>query len=261
LTFLLAANPDIATVGELKASAMGEITTYQCSCGALLQECGFWKQVTEGMASKGMRFSLAEFGTHFGRETPLFRRLIRSGVKSAPLNYLSSRLLSIVPSYNARLNRIIEQNRTLIELITTIQRGRVFLDGSKDPERLKQFLDSSYWRVKVGIAEWLKTEQACQRIFSQVPASDKITIRYEDLCGTPEKVTAAVFGFAGLDVNNSNLGRRHSGFHILGNRTRLLPAREIVLDEKWRVDLTTRELAAFDRLASAHNRVNGYNGY
>ena len=49
LTCLLARHPDIATVGELKASALGSLDSYKCSCGELLRECQFWDRIASRM--------------------------------------------------------------------------------------------------------------------------------------------------------------------------------------------------------------------
>ena len=43
LTYLLAQHPRVATVGELKATRMGSIDEYRCSCGEPMRTCEFWQ--------------------------------------------------------------------------------------------------------------------------------------------------------------------------------------------------------------------------
>ena len=65
LTFLLAQHKGIATIGELKATARGDLETYRCSCGSLMRECHFWEKVTDRMQKADVSFTLDDFGTHF----------------------------------------------------------------------------------------------------------------------------------------------------------------------------------------------------
>ena len=37
LTFLMGAHPSVATVGELKATSLGDIDEYDCSCGSRIR--------------------------------------------------------------------------------------------------------------------------------------------------------------------------------------------------------------------------------
>jgi hypothetical protein len=282
LTFLLASHPEIATVGELKASAMGDIESYRCSCGALLKECNFWRQVQHGMQERSTPFSLADFGTHFTNGHGVFRRLISLGVRNPFLAAVGSLALETLPPCKARLMRIVEQNRLLIDLVMKIQRGRVFLDGSKDPERLNQFLNSSLWKVKVihlirdgrGFAnsymehckvgmraaaeEWIRTDRVCQRVLSRLPSSDALTIRYEDLCLHSEEVLVSIFAFVGLDPAPKEKRSSSSDFHILGNSMRLDFGKTIKIDETWKNELRSQDLEIFESIAGAVNRAHGY---
>ncbi|MCF7762185.1 MAG: sulfotransferase [Verrucomicrobia bacterium] len=282
LTFLLAAHPDIATVGELKATSMGDIESYPCSCGSLLVSCSFWRQVKEGMQRGNGSFNLEAFGTHFNEGPVIFRRLIRLGLRHPFLEVLSSLALAAVPGYKARHSRILDQNRRLIELVTNLQGARVFLDGSKDPERLHQFRKRLPWPLKVihlvrdgrgvtnsymkhygtgmteALREWLWTDRACKRALSGLDSSQGMTVRYEDLCRDPKDVLGAIFRFAGIAENPATLRSEASDFHILGNSMRLDRSKGIGLDEKWRSELSEENLGLFERLAGRCNQQYGY---
>jgi len=170
----------------------------------------------------------------------------------------------------------------LIERITASQQGQVFLDGSKDPERLRQLLGSKAWNIKVvrllrdgrGIVnsymahqkvdmrsattEWLRTERACGRVISKIPPKDIFTVKYEEVCHEPRKATGKIFEFAGLDGDDLPLGIVAPQLHILGNAMRLNPDKSITLDEKWKRQLLPKELEAFDAIAGDYNRSRGY---
>jgi len=283
LTFLLAAHPEIATVGELKASSMGDIDNYRCSCGALLKECSFWKKVKKGMEDKDIPFSFAEFGTNFNCGSALFRRLIRLSAKSALLLRLGPRLFNIPPSYRTQLERILEQNSILIELITKIQGAGVFLDGSKDPERLNQLLISRRWKIKVihllrdgrGIAnsymkhynvdmrsaarEWVSTETTCERVLSGISPKNAMTVKYEEICQNSQQTLDRVLEFTGLGLTTLESQKPASHCHILGNNAaRLSFCNSVITDEKWKRELLEEELNDFELIAGAMNRRNGY---
>jgi hypothetical protein len=282
LTCLLAAHPDVATVGELKASAMGDVNTYRCSCGALLVECRFWQQVKEETTKRGLRFSFDDFGSNFNCGSAFFRRLVRLGSRAAVLSHSSSFLLRALPSCRNHLRAIHGQNRVLISVITALQNARVFLDGSKDPERLNQLLISRRWRIKVihllrdgrgvvnsykkhhgvdvrsATADWLRTARDCARIARKLSGRDVLTIKYEDICRDADAAIDRLSVFGGLIGDSSSWPVVSTQMHILGNAMRLDKDKPIELDEKWKNQLRAIDLRIFDRVAGAYNRSRGY---
>ena len=284
LTFLLAAHPDIATVGELKASAIGDVGTYRCSCGSLLIQCKFWRRIKEEMAHRGANFRYENFYTHFsnGDEFVAFRRMINLGSKNDICAGASDVVLKTVPGYRELLNKIVEQNRALVEVISAIQNGRIFLDASKDPERLNQLSRTGHWQIKVirllrdgrGIAysymkhtrapmqqaarEFLKTDRACDRIVRRLNPSDLLTVKYEDICSHPEETIEKILSRLDLNRDKSGLRRSPSELHILGNSMRLKAGSSVMLDEAWRTELTWQDLATFDKIAGGWNASRGY---
>ena len=61
---LLGSHPDVCTVGELKATSLGDPDTYRCSCGELIRACGFWRDVAARMAERGRPFDVLHAKTH-----------------------------------------------------------------------------------------------------------------------------------------------------------------------------------------------------
>ena len=279
LTFLLAKQKEIATVGELKATARGDLSTYPCSCGALQRECVFWKKVTEEMQKAGTSFTLEDFGTHFRSDSFLSNRLLRAGIRGPLFETARGLLLQLLPACRRRLHEIVERNRQMIDLICALQGGRVFLDGSKDPNRLQFLVSAGHWNVKViylirdgrgatnsymrhhnvpmetAAREWLRTHQECDRMVRKLGGNTCLTIYYEDLCRDPAGTRARTDTFLGL---NMDLNDESASHHILGNQMRLTSLAEIRLDDKWKSTLAPEDREAFERIGGRLNRRYGY---
>jgi hypothetical protein len=163
-----------------------------------------------------------------------------------------------------------------------LQQGGIFLDGSKDPVRLKLLGLANYWDLKViylirdgrgatnsymghynvpmekAAREWCHIHQECDRIIQELGGDAHITIHYEDLCRNSEETMAKIYDFLGLSIDSVELQFRSSEHHILGNQMRLKSVREIKLDEKWKNALTQEDLEVFGRIAGKFNRLYGY---
>lgn len=283
LTFLLAQHKDVATIGELKASARGDLSTYRCSCGTLQLECGFWKQVSEEMKKLDASFTLEEFGTHFRTERWLSDRLLRARVRCAPFELARASMLGLLPDSRRRLRDILERNRQIIEVICSLQQANVFLDGSKDPIRLKHLHASGIWNVKViylirdgrgatnsymrhydvsmevAAREWCRTHRECDQVVRQLSNNALMTIHYEDVCTATEEVLRSIHAFLEIDSEGDGLRcRGGSDCHVLGNEMRLRSPGEVRLDEKWKRALPKRDLRTFVRIAGGLNGSYGY---
>lgn len=281
LTYLLAMHPDIATIGELKASAMGDIDTYTCSCGSLIRECGFWRKVSEEMERQNLPFSLDSFGTHFRDTNYLCDRLLRAGIKGSFLETLRSLAFTVLPGCRKKRDRIVLQNRKLIEIVKALQNGSVFLDGSKDPNRVQYFHSAGFCNIRViylirdgrgatnsymrhynvsmeiAAKEWVHTHRECDRI-KETMGDKCLTIHYEDFCKNPDDVLRRIFQFASIDADSISTDFRSVEHHILGNAMRMASTSEIRLDEKWKKSLTKDDLDIFEATAGSFNRMYDY---
>ena len=278
LTFLLSQHGNIATIGELKATARGDLDTYFCSCGLLQRECGFWKKVTKEMQEAGTSFNLYDFGTHFCVDTPVCDRLFRAGIRGRSFEAVRNLMLQCLPGCRRRLYEVWEQNRQIIDVICNLQEGEVFLDASKDPIRLKLLHLAGYWNLKViylirdgrgatssymrhysvsmetAAKEWRYTHQECDRMVRGLGNDKYIKIHYEELCEKPEATMARICDFLGLGADSNSLRLKSSEHHILGNQMRLKSTDRIRLDERWKDTLTRKDLETFERIAGKINR-------
>lgn len=283
LTFLLATHPKIATIGELKATSMGNIDEYTCSCGSRIRECGFWNDVIDMTRELDNRLDLANFGTHFRfGSRPIADRLIRARLRGGLHEFVREAVLRIIPGCRRAFLEIVEKNGVIADAAKRIQGGDVFLDGSKDAIRLKYLVASNRWRIKTvhlvrdgrGMAnslirhqggameeaalEWRKTTEECERMAARLPNGSCVRVLYEDLCRDPDGVLRSILGFLGLDADPANRDFLSAEHHILGNSMRLTSSSEIALDEKWKSALTPEDLATFDQVAGDLNRKYGY---
>lgn len=283
LTYLLGVHPDIATIGELKASALGNIDTYDCSCGTPIRNCPFWSQLQSALHSRGVAFTLNNFGTHF--RTPdarLTDRILGANIHGAGFEALRDFALTVIPSVRQAYRRVLAQNVALASAVCDLQRGRVFLDGSKDPHRLKLLLGAGFSDIRVlhmirdgraasnsymrhydapmstAAHAWLRTHRASERVLRLLPPDRAMRIRYEDLCTEPALTLRQIYTFLELDPGGAPVELDTQSQHVLGNAMRLRRSTDIRLDEKWKHALTPADLCTFDRIAGQANAAYGY---
>ncbi len=283
LTFLLNTHPEVSTIGELKAQALGDVETYECSCGTRMKECGFWQQVSAELTRQGVRFDPEDFGTHFRRRgQPVVDRVLRARVRGGAFEGARRLMLHTLPGTRKEFQAVLERNRLLTEVVGNLQRASMFLDGSKDPVRLQYMYEAGLWNVRViymvrdgrgtarsymkhhGISmpeaawEWRRTHEECDRLVARLPANCWTKVKYEDLCGAPDATLNDLFRFLRVDPAAANSDYRAVEHHIIGNSMWLKSSGAIRLDEKWRSDLGVETLSAFEKVAGELNRRYGY---
>ena len=286
LTMLLAQHPGIATIGELKATAMGPTEEYVCSCEQAIRSCPFWKTLKERCADAGVSFDVSEFNTHFGSSGRLSDRVLGAQVRGRLFERIRKALLDS-PVLRSTYRKILQRNARLIELICELQGAGLFLDGSKDPQRLMYFQRSGHWDIRVirlhrdgraqsnsrrlktrnpvdfqgAVTEWRGTILQMDRVCQSLGPDQIHTLQYEQLCGDPQKVMGDIWRF--LDVEPveqdwSKVDLRKREHHILGNSMRTKDKIQISMDTKWRERVNKEELGLFEREAGELNRSLGY---
>ncbi len=282
LTYLLGTHPEIATIGELKATSMGDIEKYTCSCSKLITQCSFWLELNQRMVQYGYLFSFDSFGTNYRVDSCVCDSLMRATVRNPWFEVLRKMFFWLLPQCHQKRNDITAQCDAIISIICKLQEGNVFLDGSKDPIRLKHYLDADRWNIKVislvrdgrGVAnsflkhknvtmqkaidEWLHTTKEVAYVNNMLAADQVMHIKYEDLCNRPDSTMQSLYDFIGIEANKGQLEFRNSENHILGNSMRLNSTSEIRYDDKWRKLLSAEQLALFEQQAGSLNRRLGY---
>ena len=283
LTFLLAGHSDIATVGELKGQALGDVDNYDCSCGVRIRTCPFWIELQQRLTKRNVRFSLDEFGTHFRiRHRPMLDRVVRARVRGHLFEAVRNAMLAVWPGASSFVRDTVQRNAQIIDTITSMRSARVFLDGSKDPVRAAYFRRSglfdmylirmvrdgrgnscSYMKhhgmdMSAAATEWRKTYEESQRLYDRFNADHRLNIRYEDLCDDPSGTVNRVTDMLGLDRQPMVADFRSVDQHIVGNAMRLASSSQIRVDQKWRDALTPADIETFERVAGSLNRRLGY---
>jgi len=282
LTKLLARHSAIATVGELKATAMRNPKDYVCGCGALLLQCEFWRKVQAICLRKNVKFDLTNFQTQFCGNGWLQDKAIRTRVRTPSFEWLRDVFLAAYPGAKARVSRIARRNAVLIDAICEAQKRSVFLDGSKDPIRLKHFFQSGLFDVRAihlvrdgraiiasykkrepslqrCLDEWRTKAMECERVKALIPSGRILTLRYEDLCRDVPAVLADIWRFVGVPDEQASVAAPGSdGQHIIGHNMRLAASGEIKERAEWKQLLDQRELAAFYAVGTALNEKYAY---
>lgn len=282
LTFLLNTHPSIATIGELKWGDI-DFDDYRCSCDRLLRECPFWLSVVAQMSERSLTFDLQRPPTDFRcRGRTMADRIVRARVRGPLFERVRDTMVAVMPPARRSWPTIARFNREIIEVILELQSGSVFVDGSKDPVRLKYLHETGNYRIRViqlvrdgrGVVnsaiknerhsvehaarEWKCTHRQIECVADRIRPDALIRVRYEDLCADPRAEMGRLFQTLALPDAPWIEKFRDVEHHILGNRMRLRQETTIALDEKWRTTLDEKALATFDAVAGPLNRRYGY---
>ncbi|MGZ8474215.1 MAG: sulfotransferase [Candidatus Deferrimicrobiaceae bacterium] len=150
LAILLGGHPAVCTAGELKATSMGDVDRYLCSCQARIRECPFWAGMKQEMADRGFAFDITDAGTDlFSGAGPYLRRLLRPLHRGPALELVRDTALSLSPVWRSRLSRFQARNSALIESLRARTGKDIVVDSSKVGIRVKYLLRNPTLDVRV----------------------------------------------------------------------------------------------------------------
>jgi hypothetical protein len=150
LAMLLGAHPEVTTVGELKATNLGDVDRYRCSCGAFVRQCPFWQSVIYEMVWRGEVFDLTRAGTDFRESGSRWADFLLKPLVRGPFQEtLRDLALNLSPSWWKRYPDIRKRNLTLVEIISDLTGSEIIVDSSKIGIRLKYLLRIPEFEVKV----------------------------------------------------------------------------------------------------------------
>jgi hypothetical protein len=283
LTYLLSQHGRISTIGESKATGMGDVDRYRCSCGELIRSCKFWTEVANRANAQGAEFSVAQFGTVYHSDNSFINKVVGATVRGKWFERLRAIVLGVTPEKLKRTKKVTQQNFTLSQIICELQGGDIFLDGSKDSARLLHFTNSGLWDVKIiylqrdgrGVSNsyrrhgdlqydkavdyWRHTIQELEHMRRRLDEDAVFDLHYEDLCKQPEQTMSQIWKWLNIeDQAMRELDVNAGESHILGNNMRLKNVSEIRFDEKWKSKLSGADLGRFEINAGDLNRQLGY---
>lgn len=267
LAFLLNTHPDIFTVGEMDGWRVEAGETFPCSCGQALEACRFFQYVCRYLGDRGVRFDTRDFNTRYrlattGRMNRMLTARLPTPFANSTLEKLRDTLVWRLPPFGTRLSEIGRRNELFIESALTYSGARVFVDGCKDPHRLRHLRRirgielypvhlvrdfhgvvlsnleqrKEGWNAQVATRIWIRDQCTIKRVLEEF--DPKLQIYYEDLCDDVDGVTANMHRLVGLTPQpypGSLKAREH---HVLGNSMRLSEVTAIVKSERWRDELS-----------------------
>jgi hypothetical protein len=150
LAMLLGSHPEICTVGELKATSLGDTDQYLCSCRRRIKVCPFWIGVKKEMSRRGFDFDITRAGTDFrSGATPYAVRLLAPLQRGSLLELIRDAALGLSGHWRSHLQRVQALNTALIDSLRTSSRKRIIVDSSKVGIRLKFLLRNPHLDVRV----------------------------------------------------------------------------------------------------------------
>lgn len=150
LALLLGAHPEVCTVGELKATVLGDANTYRCSCGTPIRACAFWQDVARTLARRGLAFDPTAAGADFRVGASRYARWLLRPLHRGPLlERLRDAALGLDPTWRRRLRSNQRLNAELARYICERTRKRLIVDSSKIGLRLKYLLRNPALDVRV----------------------------------------------------------------------------------------------------------------
>ncbi len=150
LAMLLSTHPEICTVGELKATNLGDPQRYRCSCGAWITACPFWSKVAAAMGDRGERFDVTDARTdHRWGVSPYAGRLLAPLHRGPWLEGCRDAGLWMSKLWRRNFPIIQRRNAALAEVVCGLSGARLIVDSSKTGLRLKHLLANRKLNVKV----------------------------------------------------------------------------------------------------------------
>lgn len=277
----LARHPEVASVGELAGTQYRSRPGYQCSCGAELERCAFWREVSAAMARRGYAYSATTAQTDIrNAPTALARRLLVPRHRGPLLEALRGAGLALVPGARAHLERHQRLMAALVESVLECTGKPVLVDSSKSGVQLKYHLQNPRLAVKLiwlvrdgrgvarsiarnqrtsleqGAYEWRRRNEEAAAIVRGLDPAGWIQVRYEALCAEPAPTLERLWRFIGVAPERVNGAAGE--LHVLGHGSRLKGPAPIRVNEGWRSELSAQDLRQFDGVAGALSRELGY---
>ena len=170
-----------------------------------------------------------------------------------------------------RLKYLSRMENIDLRVVRLVRDGRGVALTYVDPERFADAKNPSLRRggdgksrlskklsMEQAVVEWKRSNEEAQVAMSNIGRDRCIEIHYEDLCLKTEETLRKIFRFLETDSPKPVLDFKDVDHHVVGNGMRMDSTNEIVLDERWKEQLTTHDLETFNAIAGNLNRHLGY---
>lgn len=290
LDLLLNNHSEIISTGEVHRLSFDPFKRL-CSCGNTFNNCDFWEKIiSEYIKRHNLDTNnwYKQKPISVDKKAPQRTNFAIKKLQQLILVMGSSGLLKFSSLFNRYNKRSVKNTRNsweLFDLISKHEKSKFVLDSSKSPGRLKRLYLTRPARTKIihlvrdgravvasglrkGIFEnirepaskWKKTNFNIEAVCKSIPGKRKMLVRYEDLCDEPKNVLKQICGFLKIDYEiKMNKLNKIDAHDVPGNSMLFkYENRAIKKDEKWKKELTDKELKTFDRIAGNFNRKYGY---
>ena len=147
---LLNSHEDIFTVGELKATNLGDTSEYLCSCQSKIRSCSFWEQVSDEMRAHKQEFIVCDARTSLGViESRYVQWLLRPLHRGRLLELIRDMFLKFSSTWRRELPNWQARNGDLVRSVSKLSGCKFVVDSSKIGIRLKYLSKNDGIRVKV----------------------------------------------------------------------------------------------------------------
>jgi hypothetical protein len=245
--------------GETFPFSSNDLKDYDCTCGEYQQSCEFFRYACSHMWNdelndwdRSVFCQIPDLSTNL-----LLNRILRSG------NPISSPIRSIARktgAFRGRERAFVEAHLRFYQQALDYSGRRLYLDGTKSIRRVRLLKESTQERVrivhlvrdgrafansyrknrKVGMDALPQAatywNEHIRRVDELAARSDRVqllSLRYEDLCRTPDTFLRELFQFLDLPYEDVLVNTREDQ-HVLGNRMRRNFSNEIKEDQSWK---------------------------
>jgi len=169
-----------------------------------------------------------------------------------------------------RLKYLVKNPEINVKVIWLVRDGRgvslaykdpAHFADAKNPEMRGGGTGSVYEdarKVKKGAEEWVRCNEEAIEVLNTIPKSSWLKVQYENICRDTDNTLDKIYDFIGLDSSLKEKNFKSVEHHVLGNGMRFDTSDEIILDERWKKELTKEELKEFELVAGDMNRRLGY---
>jgi len=292
---LLGAHSRAASLGEIsflnKAISLDQV----CSCGKKLSHCDTWNAVLDRIMDEksqnlrnepyAMQFWDARASVLVDRKFQTQSYVLRTKLRTLQCDIrfkqqTDNKLRLPLPE---KLKNNLENSLYLYQLLTGMWAKDILIDSSKNvhkalavhernPENTRivyltrdgrgvyNSRRSSGFTAQQSASAWYKyNRRASSYLPSNLPKEHLLNVKYEDLVSNPTTTLSLICEFLGITFEVDMLHFTNTEHHLVnGNDMRLKQSHELTLDERWKTDLSTKDLATFEQLTNSMNSKLGY---
>lgn len=288
LDMLLGRSDEITSLGEIHSLAKAARRDSRCTCGEPISSCPFWSGVERALAValRQTDLRLSEFNLAPDDREQSLHRLVPN--LADLLLVLGSRgvweRFASLSRHARGYAESAENALALYRVVAGLKGTPIVVDSSKDPLPMKALYLADPQVVRIiylvrdgravsrslvrrqdlgfeeAVRRWVRFNWNLHLVMKTIPRSRVLLVRYEDLCRDTAAELKRLADFAGTSLATAATPLRKDRFHnIGGNPMRFRRSEtEIVLDERWREELSREQRGAFESIGGRLNRRLGY---